>query len=440
MHDSRDWPARLPAFAVSYGACGLGPIVRGGRDSLEIGRRTPRPSAQTRITPRATADAGSPAASPAVAAADLHPQATPAREEPLLLRAARGEAVERPPVWLMRQAGRYMADFRSYSDRMPFRVRSETPDVAFELSMQPYRSFGTDGVIMFSDILTPLPAVGVDFDISPGKGPVIENPIRTAEQVRRLVGASFEPAIALPFVATLLERLTVELASKPTTLLGFVGAPFTLASYAIEGRTVKTLVETKRMMYGLGVEGQDRLQTVVNTFADLAGSYAVFQIDHGAQVIQFFDSWAHHLSPAQYKQYALPAARRALEYVKRERPNTPVVFFANGCAGKLEDIVDALGHCMEVLQLDWSVSMKYARKLVGNDLVLQGNVDPAILLGGSDGAIRDAVRECIEDAGQQNHILNLGHGVIKETPEQAVATFCDEARKSLYIGRQFAFS
>jgi uroporphyrinogen decarboxylase len=376
-------------------------------------------------------------ATPAPAAAPSS-RAPQKNEDPLLLRAARGEMVERAPVWLMRQAGRYMADFREYSDRVPFRVRSETPDIAFELSMQPYRAFRTDGVIMFSDILTPLPAVGVEFDISPGKGPIITNPIRTSEQVSRLSRAAFQPSISLPFVASLLERLSSELAGEPTTLIGFVGAPFTLAAYAIEGATVKNLTEVKRMMYGLSTEGCVMLQDTLDTFADLAGAYAVFQIDHGAQVIQFFDSWAHHLSPAQYKQYALPAAKRSLEYVKRERPSVPIVFFANGCAGKLEDIVGVLGDYMDVLQLDWSVSMGCARKLVGEDLVLQGNVDPSVLLSGSEEAIRNAVRECIDEAGPCNHILNLGHGVIKETPEQAVAVFCDEARKSVYAGRTFA--
>lgn len=370
----------------------------------------------------------SPSASPTTASS---PSSSPSLSpSPLLLRAVRGEPVERPPVWLMRQAGRYMSAFREYSDRLPFRERSEAPDIAYELSMQPYRAFQTDGVIMFSDILTPLPAVGVEFDIQPKTGPVIANPLRTLAQARDVAAADFDPAGSLPFVAELLDRLRADLEDEPTTLLGFVGAPFTLAAYAIEGRGCKNLIHTKSMIYG-GGDGGETLQTILDAFADLVGEYAVFQADHGAQVVQFFDSWAHHLSPEQYRRYALPAARRSLEYFKARRPDTPAIFFANGSAGKLEHIVEALDGVIDALQLDWAVSMADARKRLGDGITLQGNVDPTVLTTGSEEEIRRAVRECVAEAGGR-HVLNLGHGVIKETPEEAVAAFCDEARKCHY--------
>lgn len=371
-------------------------------------------------------------ASASTAAIDSISTSAHASKEPLLLRAARGEAVERTPVWLMRQAGRYMSAFRKFSNHVPFRERSETPDIAFELSMQPYRAFQTDGVIMFSDILTPFPAVGVEFDIVKGKGPMIKNPIRTFDDAVRLANAEFDPRQSLSFVAELLDRLKTELWSSPAALLGFVGAPFTLAAYAIEGVSSKVLVETKKMMYGNNSHGTEALDMVLTAFADVAGAYAVFQIDHGAQIVQFFDSWAHHLSASQYKQFALPAALRAIQHVRKERPHVPIVFFANGCGGKLEDISAVLSDCIDVLQLDWSVSMADARQLLGSGLVLQGNIDPAILLTGSENSIRRAVQDCARDAGPGKHILNLGHGVIKETPEEAVAIFCDEARKLQY--------
>jgi uroporphyrinogen decarboxylase len=409
----------MPAFAAATPLRASAPSSSSARTALSS-QRPPTASASSSAS-------ALPSPSPAPTTAPA-----PASDAPLLLRAARGEDVERPPVWLMRQAGRYMAEFRAYSDKVPFRVRSESPEIAFELSMQPYRAFRTDGVIMFSDILTPLPALGVEFDITPGKGPVFPQPIRTEAQAAAIAAAVFDPTTALPFVATLLDSLAAELADQPTTLLGFVGAPFTLAAYAIEGAGCKNLVETKRMMYGTGGASEAVLQTVLNSFADMAGAYAVFQIDHGAQVVQFFDSWAHHLSPAQYRKYALPAAKRSLAYVKKHRPDTPVVFFANGSAGKLEDIVTALRDDIDVLQLDWSVSMADARRRLGNDLVLQGNVDPTILLSGNEQAIRNAVRECVAEAGPRSHILNLGHGVIKETPEVAVAVFCDEVRRCIY--------
>ncbi|CDF34977.1 unnamed protein product [Chondrus crispus] len=345
---------------------------------------------------------------------------------PLLVRAARGEPVPRPPVWLMRQAGRYMADFRAFSDHHPFRHRSETPDIAFELSMQPYRAFATDAVIMFSDILTPLPALGIDFDIVSGKGPRIPDPIRTIDQARRFASASFDPASSLPFVAELLKRLRDELASEPAALVGFVGAPFTLAAYAIEGAAAKNIVATKRLMYS-STEEEQVLSTVLDKLGSVVADYAVFQVRQGAQVIQFFDSWAHHLSPDQYSTYALPAARKAAESFKAQCPKIPLIFFANGAGGKLEMIQDQLGHVVDVVGIDWSVSMSDARRRLGKDVVLQGNVDPSILATGSEDAIRKAVRDTVSQADGPL-ILNLGHGVIKETPEDAVGVFCDAAR------------
>lgn len=351
---------------------------------------------------------------------------------PLLLRAARGLPVSRPPVWLMRQAGRYMSAFRAYSERLPFRERSETPDIAVELSLQPYRAYATDGIIMFSDILTPLPAVGIDFDITPGKGPVIPAPLRTLDAANALAQAPFAPDDDLPFVAEVLHRLRDEIAAEatPPTLLGFVGAPFTLAAYAIEGCGVKNLVEVKRLMYA-GGDGKAILQTALDALAEVVGEYACFQARHGAQVVQFFDSWAHHLSPDQYKTWALPAVRRSMAIFKQHHPEVPAVFFAHGCGGKIEDVADGLKGVMDVLQVDWSVDMADVRRRVGKGLVLQGNVDPALLCVGSEDEIRKAVRECVLKGGE-GMILNLGHGVIKETPEEAVGFFCDEARKVVY--------
>lgn len=322
-----------------------------------------------------------------------------------------------------------MAAFREFSDRLPFRERSETPDIAFELSMQPYKAFKTDGVIMFSDILTPLPAVGVEFDIVSGKGPVIPAPIRTLDAAKALATANFDPETRLPFVSEVLERLSVELATEvtPPTLLGFVGAPFTLAAYSIEGHGVKNLIETKRLMYGED-DGREILRTTLDALAELVGEYACFQAAHGAQVVQFFDSWAHHLSPAQYREWALPAVHRAMVIFKERHPGVPAIFFAHGCAGKIEDIAKVLDGVMDVLQLDWSVNMADARRRVGDGVVLQGNVDPAVLVAGSEEEIRQAVRTCVNEA-DGNLILNLGHGVIKETREEAVLYFCDEARK-----------
>eukprot|EP00177_Eucheuma_denticulatum_P002018 GFKZ01003610.1.p1 GENE.GFKZ01003610.1~~GFKZ01003610.1.p1 ORF type:complete len:335 (-),score=74.03 GFKZ01003610.1:1277-2281(-) len=327
----------------------------------------------------------------------------------------------------MRQAGRYMSEFRAYSDRFPFRKRSETPAIAVELSLQPYRAFHTDAVIMFSDILTPLPALGIEFDIAPGKGPFISQPIRDMDRVKDLEGVLFEPENDLTFVAEVLEKLRAELQGGDAALIGFVGAPFTLAAYSIEGAAAKYLVHSKAMMYGQHEE-QRVLERVLERFAGMIAQYALFQIDHGAQVVQFFDSWAHHLSPDQYKQYALPYVKRAMQLVKRERPDIPLIFFANGAGGKLEMIGEVLNGVVDVIGVDWGIRMEDARRRLGDGVVLQGNVDPSILAVGTEAAIRGAVRDTVKQAGGKV-ILNLGHGVIKETPEEAVRVFCDEARR-----------
>lgn len=319
-----------------------------------------------------------------------------------------------------------MAEFRAYSDIYPFRHRSETPSIAHALSLQPFRAYATDAVIMFSDILTPLPALGLEFDLAPGKGPFFDTPLRTRAQADALLEKVFVPERDLPFVAELLEGLRTELRGEDTALVGFVGAPFTLAAYAVEGAAGKHLVEVKRLMYG-GAAGEKLLDDVLGRLARMVGEYMVFQIDHGAQVVQLFDSWAHHLSPAQYARWALPYARVAAEYCKRERPDVPVIFFANGAGGKLEIVREGLKGVVDVFGVDWSVSMADARRRMGKDVVLQGNVDPSILSVGNDEAIKEAVRETVEGAGG-NLILNLGHGVIKETPEDAVRVFCDAAR------------
>lgn len=279
---------------------------------------------------------------------------------------------------------------------------------------------------MFSDILTPLPALGIEFDIAAGKGPFIAQPIRTLDRVKELEGVLFEPERNLRFVADVLERLRAELEGGDAALIGFVGAPFTLAAYCVEGAGAKHLVHTKRLMYGQR-EGHRVLERVLERFASMVGEYAVFQIDHGAQVVQFFDSWAHHLSPDQYSQYALPYVKRAMEYVKRERPDVPLIFFANGAGGKLEMIGDVLDGVVDVIGVDWGIRMEDARRRLGDGVVLQGNVDPSVLAVGTEEAIREAVRDTVRQAGGRV-ILNLGHGVIKETPEEAVRVFCDEAR------------
>ncbi|XP_024392398.1 uncharacterized protein [Physcomitrium patens] len=342
--------------------------------------------------------------------------------EPLLLRVARGEEAERTPVWLMRQAGRYMADFRKFSDRISFRERSETADIAIELSLQPWLAFRTDGVIMFSDILTPLPALGIEFTMVKGKGPVIPSPVRTLEDIQNLRTLD-DPDQSLPFIRQILSSLRKEVEGK-ATLIGFIGTPWTLAAYAMEGSSDKNLIKTKSIM----MHNPEILHAFLAHLTDALVTYVCHQIDSGAQIVQLFDSWAHHLSPEQFSEFSWPYAEQLIDRVKIARPDVPLIFHANGGTGKLH-IVAQRKHQDVVVGLDWATEMREARSLLGPKTVLQGNVDPMVLFGSED-VIRRAAEQNIRDAGGNYHILNVGHGVVQGTPEESVKLFCQVARES----------
>eukprot|EP00898_Chlorokybus_atmophyticus_P001469 jgi/Chlat1/2322/Chrsp17S00175 len=343
-----------------------------------------------------------------------------ASTDPLLLRVARGEEAERTPVWLMRQAGRYMAAFREFSDKIPFRQRSETPSIAIELSLQPYHSFDTDGVIMFSDILTPLPALGIEFDMVKYKGPVIAEPVNTMEGVRRLRKMD-DPARQLPFISEILQALRAEVDGK-ATLLGFIGTPWTLAAYAMEGRAEKNCSSTKKIM----MHSPEILHQLLLHLTEALITYACYQIESGAQVVQLFDSWAHHLSPAQFAEFSLPYAERVIQGVRARHPDTPLIFHANGGCGKMEQIKLCSA---DVVGIDWNTDIAEARDVLGRHRAVQGNVDPMVLFA-PEHKIREEVAKCLAAAGPTGHILNVGHGVMQGTPEESVALFCQIARES----------
>lgn len=339
---------------------------------------------------------------------------------PYLLRAARGEILERPPVWMMRQAGRYMKVYRDLRDKYPsFRDRSENVDLAVEISLQPFRAFQPDGVILFSDILTPLPGIGIPFDIIESRGPVIEPPIRSAEQVEKL--QPLEPEVSLPFIREILQILRREVGDN-ATVLGFVGAPWTLAAYAIEGKSSKDYTIIKSMAFSEPA----LLHQFLGKLADSIATYVRYQIDSGAQVVQMFDSWAGQLSPQDYEVFAMPYQRRVVEQVKATHPDTPLILYINGSAG----ILERMGKSgVDIVSVDWTLDMAEARARLGENMGVQGNIDPCVLFGSKD-FIRDRVLDTIRKAGKKGHILNLGHGVLPSTPEENVAFFFETAKQA----------
>lgn len=338
---------------------------------------------------------------------------------PHLLRAARGEVVDRPPVWMMRQAGRYMKAYRDLREQYPsFRDRSEIPDVAIEVSLQPWRAFQPDGVILFSDIVTPLPGLGIDMDIAEGKGPIIHSPLRTQEQIDRL--RPLEPEATLPFIKTILQTLRSEVGDK-STVLGFVGAPWTLAAYAVEGKGSKTYSIIKNMAFSEPMI----LHQLLAKLADAIAIYARYQIDSGAQVVQMFDSWAGQLSPQDYDTFALPYQQRVFQQVKQTHPDTPLILLVSGSAGVLERMGQSGA---DIVSVDWAVDMADARARLGKQVKVQGNLDPGVLFGSKE-FIRDRILDTVRKAGNWGHILNLGHGVLPETPEENVAFFFETAKE-----------
>ncbi|WP_392534082.1 uroporphyrinogen decarboxylase [Nostoc sp. C117] len=338
---------------------------------------------------------------------------------PHLLRAARGEVVDRPPVWMMRQAGRYMKAYRDLREKYPsFRDRSEIPEVAIEVSLQPWKAFQPDGVILFSDIVTPLPGLGIDMDIAEGKGPIIYSPLRTQEQIDSL--HPLEPEAALPFIKTILQALRSEVGDK-STVLGFVGAPWTLAAYAVEGKGSKTYSIIKNMAFS----DPAILHQLLAKLADAIAIYARYQIDSGAQVVQMFDSWAGQLSPQDYDTFALPYQQRVFQQVKQTHPDTPLILLVSGSAGVLERMGQSGA---DIVTVDWAVDMADARARLGKQVKVQGNLDPGVLFG-SKQFIRDRIYDTVHKAGNWGHILNLGHGVLPETPEENVAFFFETAKE-----------
>ncbi|AFZ19398.1 uroporphyrinogen decarboxylase [Allocoleopsis franciscana] len=338
---------------------------------------------------------------------------------PYLLRAARGEQLDRPPVWMMRQAGRYMKAYRDLRDKYPsFRDRSEIAEIAIEVSLQPWKAFQPDGVILFSDILTPLPGLGIPFDIIESKGPIIDPPIRSQEQLDKLHPLELDK---LSFVGEILQALRREVGNQ-STVLGFVGAPWTLAAYAIEGKSSKNYSIIK----GMAFSEPTMLHQFLGLLADAIATYVRYQIDNGAQVVQMFDSWAGQLSPQDYDTFALPYQQRVVQQVKQTHPDTPMILYISGSAGVLERMAKS---GVDIVSLDWTVDMAEGRQRLGWDVNVQGNMDPGALFGSQD-FIRDRILDTIRKAGKKGHIFNLGHGVLPGTPEDNVRFFFETAKQA----------
>lgn len=335
--------------------------------------------------------------------------------ETLFVRAARGKTEEKP-VWMMRQAGRYLPEYRELRSRFPgFLSFVRNPEAAAEATLQPVKRFDLDAAILFSDILVTLPYMGFDLKFLPGKGPVIENPIDSISDVRNLRDIDFENQ--LDYTATAL-RLVRKNLSDSKSLLGFVGGPLTIASYAIEGGSSKDLHRTKSLFY----RDPQTYRLFLERVAHVTGEYLAFQADAGADVLVIMDSWAGHLSLPDYGQMAKPFTEKVIA-IARARTDAPIIHYANGAAHLVQAFAELSA---DVIGVDHRSELK-ALFAKFPEKVFQGNLDPTLLFAPPE-EIRQRTGEILEAAKGRSHIMNLGHGVLPETPLEGVRAFIDAVR------------
>jgi uroporphyrinogen decarboxylase len=347
--------------------------------------------------------------------------------EPLFLRACRRQPVERTPVWMMRQAGRYLPSYRRVRAGHNFLEMCRTPELACEVTLQPIDQLGFDAAILFSDILITLPAMGIDVSF-PDKGPVIGNPVRDRAGIAAL--AVPDPADSLGYVLEAVRQIRAGLATRTPVvpLIGFAGAPFTMMTYAVEGGGSKDYPHTRRLMFGDPQAAHQLLDVLARTCA----VFLEAQVAAGAQAVQIFDSWAGILSPGDFREYALRYATQVIDLL-RASPTwkaagatpPPIIYFCNGCAPYLDDYASCGA---DVLGVDWRIDIGAVRARVGDGVALQGNLDPGSLFLPKE-QIRERVGAILAAAGGVGHVFNTGHGVLPETDPEHVRAMVEAVKE-----------
>lgn len=308
----------------------------------------------------------------------------------------------------MRQAGRYLEEYRKLRERYTLLEICKNAELAAEVTLQPIQRFKLDAAIIFADILLPLEGMGVDFEFARGEGPVIHQPIRTLEDIRRLRVPDYDQALGSVFAAIRLVRKELD---SGVALIGFAGAPFTVASYMIEGGYSRHFLQTKRVMY----QQPDAWRELMEKLSEVAFQYLSRQMSAGAEAVQLFDSWVGCLSPEDYRRYVLPYSRKIFE--RLDAKGVPLIHFGTGTATLLELMKEAGA---TVIGVDWRVELKDVWKRLGDDIVVQGNLDPAAMLGPRP-ALKEKVEQVLDQAnGRLGHIFNLGHGVLPQTAAENV--------------------
>ncbi len=322
------------------------------------------------------------------------------------VRAARGRSVETVPVWFQRQAGRHLPEYHEVRRPGSILDTIRVPELAAEITLQPVRRYGVDAAVLYSDIVTPLAAIGVGVDIEPGVGPVTDPPIRSAGDLQRIRPLEADD------VAHVTETCAILAGELDVPLLGFAGAPFTLASYLVEGRPSRDHGRTKALMLGEEATWHE----LCGRLADVAVAFLRAQVEAGASAVQLFDSWAGALDPATYERYALPHSQRVMDGVADL--GVPRTHFGVG-TGELLGLMASAG--CDMVGVDWRVPLDAARERLGPDVAVQGNLDPAVCLAGPDVAERATLDILARNAGRPGHVFNLGHGVLPDTDPATLA-------------------
>ena len=328
------------------------------------------------------------------------------------IQACRREPTSYTPVWLMRQAGRYMPEYRALRERVPFLTLCKTPELAAQVTVEAVKRLGVDAAIIFADILLIVEPMGVGLEFSKGDGPVIHRPVRSGADVDDLREVALDESLSFVFEAVKLARAEL---SPRVPLIGFSGAPFTVASYLIEGGSSRNYVETKRLMYG----DPGAWHALMERLVCVITAYVNGQIAAGTQAIQLFDSWVGCLSPADYRAFILPHMKFLFQGIT---PGTPVIHFGVETAGLLELLAEAGG---DVIGVDWRIDLDTAWRRIGFDRAVQGNLDPVMLFAPRDEVQRQVERVLQSVAGRPGHIFNLGHGILPQTPVDTVIALVD---------------
>jgi uroporphyrinogen decarboxylase len=332
----------------------------------------------------------------------------------LLLKALRGESTERTPVWMMRQAGRYLPEYRKLRDKYDFFTRVQTPELATEITMQPVNQIGVDAAILFSDILVVLQAMGLEVQLIENKGPVLPDPVRSSADLSRLSVPDIEESLG--YVLDAIRLTKVELNNR-VPLIGFAGAPWTLLCYMVEGKGSKTFDLVKTFCYTQPELAHRLLQMLTETTI----AYLKQQVKAGADVIQLFDSWGGLLSPDDFEIFSLKYMRQIIQSLKNE---VPTILFAKGAWGSMQEMANTGTSC---IGLDWCIRPETARKLAGNGITLQGNLDPARLLSPIP-ELKKEVIKMLNSFGSGSYIANLGHGILPHVPVDHAKAFVDTVK------------